>query len=274
MKGWVCLMYHDVTPEPVRPGGGGDYFSVTREGFERQLDQLADSGYSVCSLEEVVAKSGDGVKRIACTFDDGDIGQFTRGFPALAQRGMSATFFITTDWVGQAKFVSWDGLLEMKAAGMSLQSHTRSHPFLSELNAEQLRAELEGSRGELNSRLSQETTSVAFPGGDPPQPELRDTIRDAGYSIVATSRWGVNAARLPRHANEPVWIKRCTVRGAMPDALYQRVIDGDRWLSARKELREAALRGLRASLGPTRYARIRRGFLDAARGKKSSTNNA
>jgi peptidoglycan/xylan/chitin deacetylase (PgdA/CDA1 family) len=267
-------MYHDVTPEPVRSGGGGDYFSVSREGFERQLDQLADSGYAVCSLEEVVAKTGDGIKRIACTFDDGDIGQFLRGFPALANRGMSATFFITTDWVGRPEFVSWDGLSEMKAAGMSLQSHTRSHPFLSELNADQLRVELAGSKGELDSHLSQQTTSLAFPGGDPPQPELRNAIREAGYSIVATSRWGINPARLSRQGNEPVWIKRCTVRGAMPDAMYQQVIDGDRWLSARKELREAALRSLRASLGPTRYARIRRGFLDAARGKKSSTHSA
>jgi len=261
MSGWVCLMYHDVSPEPAHADGSGQYFSVSRSAFERQLDQLADLGYRVCSVEEAVNAPKSDRRLIACSFDDGDAGQFERGFPALAKRNMSATFFITTGWVGTPNYVTWDALREMKAGGMSLQSHTRTHPFLSQLDDAALRRELRESRDELDAELAQRTTSIALPGGDPPRRSLSPLFTEAGYSIVATSRWGVNASG-PRRGSEPTWINRCTIRGEMSPALFHRIAVADPWLSGKRRLREGVLRALRNSLGPTRYARWRRRFLN------------
>jgi peptidoglycan/xylan/chitin deacetylase (PgdA/CDA1 family) len=262
VSAWVCLMYHDVTADSAEPGQGKEYFSVSRSVFEHQLDQLAGLGRNVCNLETVVASpSPDGKRVIACTFDDGDAGQFDRGFPALAKRGMSATFFVTTDWVGKPGYVSWNGLREAKAAGMSIQSHTRSHPFLSELTAEELGNELAGSRAILDDQLGQQTTTLALPGGDPPRSALREQIAAAGYRIVANSRWGVNRART---SGSITWVNRCTIRGRMADDRFARVAQGDPWISATRQVREAVLRALRNSLGPTRYARWRRQLLQTS----------
>ena len=264
LRPWICLIYHDVTTETPAVTGGRDYFSVSAANFDRQLSIIQDRGLRGCSIAEAIDRPAGAV---AISFDDGDIGQAVRAFPALARRGMTATFFITTSWVGTPKYASWDQLRDMRAGGMSIQSHTHTHPFLSELDATRLRDELRRSREILDDRLQQRTTMIAFPGGDAPRPELRGMLLEEGYEVVATSRWGHNAAA---DSARPRFVKRCTVRGAPDAATFGAIVDGDRWMALKREARERALAFLRASLGPTRYASWRRGFLNAAGESKES----
>jgi len=252
----VCLIYHDVGATEEALTGGKTYFSVSQATFDRQLRAIADLGLQGRSIAEMLRDPTGGV---AISFDDGDLGQATRAFPTLARHGMTATFFVTTSWMGTAGYASWDQLREMRDAGMSIQSHTHTHPFLSELDADRLRDELRRSREILDERLEQRTTMLAFPGGDAPRRSLRHLLSECGYEVVATSRWGLN----PGGAGQPRFIRRCTVRGAPPDAVFSAIVRGDRWLGAKRTARERVLAFLRSSLGPTRYARWRRGFLNS-----------
>lgn len=258
---WICLMYHDVAPAAVGITGGSTYFSVSHTGFVRQLSALADAGLRGSSLAETLRDETG--RAVAVTFDDGDLGQATRAFPALAARGMTATFFVTTSWVGKTGYASWTQLAEMRAAGMAIESHTHSHPFLSELGADALRDELRRSRDLLNEKLDQRTSMLALPGGDAPRRELRGMLVDEGYAVVATSRWGVNRGDRTGH---PLYVRRCTIRGEPSDAAFMAIARGNAWLALKKRSRESMLAALRSSLGPTRYARWRRRVLDAAGG--------
>lgn len=259
--GWVALMYHDVSREPVGVSGGPQHFSVSRRTFAEQLDRLTGLGYRGRSLAECLASPVAG--QVAITFDDGDLGQFENGCSELAARGLTATFFITTDWVGKPGYVDWSQLRQMKAAGMSIQSHSKSHPFLSELAEPALRAELEGSRRRLDEELGQVTDTIALPGGDRPRRGLRPLLHAAGYRVVATSRWGVNTG----HSGEAglTWVKRCTIRGTPSTEYFDRVVRGDLRLGFARGIREATLAKIRETLGPTRYARWRRRLLDTVR---------
>lgn len=257
---WVCLLYHDVAPVGHGVTGGPEYFSVSETGFRRQLDAIAHEGLRGCSIEHALVTSEP---KVAISFDDGTAGMYERAFPALVERGMSATFFITTTWVGTSGFVTWDQLREMKRAGMSIQSHTRTHPFLSELSAAQLGVELRGSKEEIDGQLGQDTRQIGLPGGDAPRGKLADLIGEAGYSVVGTSRWGVNRTVV---GHDPVRIRRCTVRADPGEERFRRIITGDRWLAFERRSREFVLRSMRDALGPTRYARWRRRVLDASGG--------
>ena len=259
---WVCLIYHDVTPHTPAVTGGRDFFSVPADTFGRQLDLLRELGLTGKSIADMLA---DPAKAVGISFDDGDLGQAVRAFPALASRKMTATFFVTTSWMETPNYASWAQLREMRAAGMSIQSHTHTHPFLSELDEKRLRDELRRSREILDEKLGQRTTMLAFPGGDAPRPELRHLLVEEGYEVIGTSRWGRNVVQ---GAAAPRYIRRCTVRGAPPDAAFLAIASGDQWLSLKKQARESVLAFLRSSLGPTRYATWRRGFLNAA-GTKS-----
>lgn len=252
---WVCLIYHDVTPVDPSPGNR-EYFSVSAANFDRQLSIIADLGLRGCSIAEAITNPRGAV---AISFDDGDLGQAARAFPALAARGMSATFFVTTSWIGTPRYASWDQLREMVSAGMSVQSHTHTHPFLSELDEKRLSEELRRSKAILDEQLDQNTSMIAFPGGDAPRPELRSHLLEAGYEVLGTSRWGRNRVHSDRR---PRYVKRCTVRGAPADADFAAIVTGNRLMSLRKQARERVLALMRSSLGPSRYARWRRRFLD------------
>lgn len=257
-KPWVCLMYHDVAAAPIQAGDVPQRFAVGRAEFAQQLDYLRSRDFTGCALS--AALSGTLARPIAISFDDGNAGQYERGFRDLVARGMTATFFVTTDWVGRPGFATWEQLKEMRAAGMDVQSHSRSHPFLSELDAGELEQELRGSRDTLDERLDQRTEMLALPGGDWPRRALRPMIADSGYRVVATSRWGINHAATPK---DPVIVRRCTIAHGVEITTFGRVAAGDPALARRRGLREGFLGGLRSTLGATRYAALRRRFLDA-----------
>ena len=176
---------------------------------------------------------------------------------------MTATFYVTTDWVGTPGFVTWDHLWEMKAAGMSIQSHTCTHPFLSEQSAGNLLVELQESKRMIDRELDQDTSEIAFPGGDAPARGLRYVIGVAGYRVSVGTRWGNN-----RDGRMSGFIRRCTVRGELDADWANRVVSGDPWLAASWLMKEATLRRLRSTLGASRYARWRRKFLDVVKGAK------
>jgi peptidoglycan/xylan/chitin deacetylase (PgdA/CDA1 family) len=202
-----------------------------------------------------------GRRRVAITFDDGNAGQYELAYPALRARGMTATFYVTTTWVGRPGYVTWDQLREMVDAGMSVQSHTRAHPFLSELPADALRAELRESKREIDARLQQETVEIAFPGGDPPRARYRHLLAEAGYRIAVGTRWGLNRDATTWSPTQ--FVRRCTVRGVLDPVWAQRVVHGDPWLALKWTAKEATLRRMRTTLGASRYARWRRVVLDA-----------
>jgi len=262
-RGWVCLMYHEVTGgEPGR--SVGSWFAVSRATFGRHLDAIAAAGRRGCTVSEA-ARAGDGA-RVAITFDDGTIDHYQNAFPELVAHGMSATFFVVTTRVGQPGYVSWDQLREMRKAGMEIGSHTRTHPFLSELDAAALEREVGGARAEIDAALGQETVALALPGGDAPRRALRPLLGAAGYRVVATSRWGTNRVG-PEGAGgrQVAWIRRATVRGAADAAEFGRILAADPSLAALRRARESALGSLRRFLGPSRYARWRRAFLGVVR---------
>jgi peptidoglycan/xylan/chitin deacetylase (PgdA/CDA1 family) len=262
---WITLCYHDVQPVMPAGGGGPAHFTVPTASFELMLDTIARSGAIGCSLEAALASPG--MRRVAITFDDANIGQYENAFPALVARGMTATFYVTTEWIGTPGFCTWDHLRAMKAAGMSIQSHTCSHPFLSELSEGNLLIELQESKREIDRELGQDTTEIAFPGGDPPRRSLRYVIGAAGYRYGVGTRWGMNRdTQTFRHQ----FVRRCTVRGELTPDVAERYVRADPWMAASWIAKEATLRRLRSTLGASRYARWRRAFLDVIKGSKAS----
>ncbi len=255
--GWVCLLYHDVASRQT------DYFATPAPAFAAQLDAVRAAGYRGGSIAAALAARPED-RSLAISFDDGNLGQFAAAFPALAERGMTATFFITTSWVGRPGYVTWDHLRQMRDAGMSIQSHTRTHPFLSELGASALAEELRAAKHDLDQALGQDTDMLALPGGDFPRRRFAPLVREAGYRVVATSIWGVNRGVGTRDG----WteVRRCTVRGEPPLDEFRRVAAGDPALGRLRRGRERVLGTLRRSLGPSRYARWRRWFLEAVGG--------
>jgi peptidoglycan/xylan/chitin deacetylase (PgdA/CDA1 family) len=254
---WSCLMYHEVAVDSSL----ANYFAVSRDRFAAHLDTLRGLGLSPQSLEMTLAGNPDAV--VAITFDDGHASHYEEAFPLLVERGATATFFVTTGLVGTAGHVTWAQLRAMADAGMSIQSHTTSHPFLSELGWDAAEREIGGSRKDIEQHLGRPCTTLALPGGDPPRGWRNRDYLALGYRCVATSRWGPND-RLRTHGQELSSIRRYTVRRETPeDRLVRLALASEAF--GLEGLRYGATHAVRTVLGPTRYSRLRRAILKRLR---------
>lgn len=138
----VCvptLMYHAVSPAPR----GNDELFVDPDELEKQLQYLAENGYTTITFEDL-PRLGEIEKPVMLTFDDGYDDNYDYLFPLLQQYGMKATIFVITGYVNYPYYLTEAEIKEMSDSGLvSIQSHTNSHPDLDTLDEADTRHELE-----------------------------------------------------------------------------------------------------------------------------------
>jgi peptidoglycan/xylan/chitin deacetylase (PgdA/CDA1 family) len=116
------------------------------------------------------------------TFDDGWRNQFVYGFPIIEKYHYPATYFVFTDAVNKRGFMTWDNLRVLLDAGMSIGSHTRTHPFLTQVSDEkQLEQEIVESRHILEHKLHIRVDDFAYPFGQFNQHTVA-LVKRAGYA--------------------------------------------------------------------------------------------
>ena len=179
------LMYHDVKDKAL------NYFDVTREDFAAQLDRLKADGYKTLSMEEFVAVLQEGgkfpEKSVLITFDDGYRGVYERALPELEKRNMKATFFIATDLLDYQEetypYLTKEELRKMAASPLvSIGSHTRTHAHLEQIDSQQQKEEIAGSRKMLEKLTGRKIEALAFPYGGYDKSVI-EAVREAGYQV-------------------------------------------------------------------------------------------
>lgn len=81
--------------------------------------------------------------------------------------------------------LTWDALAEMRDAGMTIGSHSRTHALLTNETAASVQQELRVSRIALQQRLGIEAGCFAYPGGAF-NATVVEAVRAAGYRLAFT----------------------------------------------------------------------------------------
>jgi biofilm PGA synthesis lipoprotein PgaB len=184
----VALIYHHVDTKTPRST------SVSPELFTQHLDHLAEGGYTVLGLEEVLEalRTGGSLpdKAVVLTFDDGYSSVYETAFPMLQARGWPFTVFVCPDGIDHRRgpLVTWDQLREMAAAGVTIASHGLRHDHLHRRVAEEedadwqvrIKGELEESAARLTKEIGRSPAMMAYPYGE---------YDAALQSIVAEMGW-------------------------------------------------------------------------------------
>ncbi|MHB0980444.1 MAG: polysaccharide deacetylase family protein [Thermoleophilia bacterium] len=201
------LMYHYVDDEPPPAGPYADGLTVRTPDFREEMAYLAENGYRTVLLEDVAAALQGGQslpagRLVALTFDDGGLDNYTVAFPILREHGFVATFFVVSGRVGAEGSMTVEQLKEMRSAGMSIQSHTRSHPDLTGLGADALRAQLVGSKADIEEKVGGSVRVLCYPAGSYDK-SVVEAARSAGYTLAVTTKSGkdldpASALELPR----------------------------------------------------------------------------
>ena len=191
LRGVPVLTYHGVAAVAARTSNRrADKYLLAEAIFREQLALLAREGFRPALLGELWTRPGslpDAGSRAILTFDDGLVSQYEVAYPALAERGMRADFFVNTATIGQPGFLSSREIAEMQAGGMSFQSHGHDHVVLLGLSDQSLDRQLRDSKRRLEDRLGTAVDFFAAPYGFVSR-RIILAARRAGYRAVCTSR--------------------------------------------------------------------------------------
>ncbi len=214
------LMYHYVSEPPEDADAYRLDLSVPPELFAAQLDRILAEGYTTISLEQLLRHLVQGAplpeKPVIITLDDGYRDNYENAFPLLRERGMTAAFFIVTDFIdeGRPEYLTWDMVREMRDAGMTIGSHGRNHVSLKEQDTDYLIWQALGSLETIQYELGERPWFVAYPGGEYDQATI-DIFKSANYWAGLTTIQGAT------HRSDDLFqLRRVRVRGTTtPDDL-------------------------------------------------------
>ena len=194
------LLYHHLRDLTGHVSSAQRRWTLSPKKFEAQLEWIAKQGYQPITMAQLVAHLRHGNplpgRPIIITFDDGWKDHYEVAFPLLQKYNFVATFFVTTDSVGHAAFVSWEQLAEMSAAGMDIQPHSLTHPYLSKISAEKAFREIAESKQAIEQHLNIPAIVFAYPYGVYTE-KIIEMVKAAGYE-GATTLSGYNSGYIFR----------------------------------------------------------------------------
>lgn len=223
----TVLCYH-IVESPNDPR-----MEISRDTFRQQMRYLAMTGYNIIPLRtlyEYVTGKRNSIPKdaVVITIDDGWRSTYTEVFPEMQKLGFPFTVFVYPRIIGQTSHaLTWKQVKEMSDAGVDIESHSYSHPFLTKrrhatLDDRQYEAwleqELAGSRKMLEKETGRPVAFLAYPYGDYDHHLVAACAR-AGYEAALTCDFG-----RVKKASDPLRMKRFVIDKRMDFASFRRYL--------------------------------------------------
>ena len=165
--------------------------------------------FRVVSLTELLDRLTAGAdisRRLAITFDDGYRDNFTFAAAELRKRGLPATFFVTTGFIGtehtawwdagegiRSEWMTWSEVRRLQEQGFDLGCHTATHADCGQISLPEALLEIVGAKSRLESEINAPVRHFAFPYGSPMRmtEENRAIVQEAGFACCLSAHGGV-----------------------------------------------------------------------------------
>jgi peptidoglycan/xylan/chitin deacetylase (PgdA/CDA1 family) len=237
VTGALVLTYHAIEEGPpplcLEPGL-----------FERHLDCLREARVrcvTVSALAAAIAAGEPLDDLVAITFDDGLASAVETAWPLLAARGLLATVFCVSDYLGRESdwptqppsaprrpLATADALAVIAAEGAEIGSHGATHAPLDTSDRDLLERELAPSRRDLERELGVSVRALAWPYGAH-SAVAQAAARAAGYAVACTASPGIVGPRSPLLA-----LPRVDAHYVRRPALLRAALRGSPYLGARR----------------------------------------
>ncbi|MCA9391752.1 polysaccharide deacetylase family protein [candidate division WWE3 bacterium] len=105
------------------------------------------------AFANTVAYTPVATPQVSITFDDGYLDTLTNAAPILASQNITGTLYVTTGYIGQPGYMTWDQVHELvNDYGWEIGSHSKTHPDFETVTAEVLHDEVVGALDILQSQ--------------------------------------------------------------------------------------------------------------------------
>jgi peptidoglycan/xylan/chitin deacetylase (PgdA/CDA1 family) len=148
----IVFNFHGIgTPRAILPSDEIPYW-CERDLFLRLLDAIAN-------LQDEIGEP------VEITFDDGNRSDLDIAAPALAERNLSAAFFVCAGRLDDPRYLDRAALRTLEDMGMSIGSHGHSHVDLRKSDRATLQQETSESRRSLAEAVRGSVDTFAIPFG-------------------------------------------------------------------------------------------------------------
>jgi glycosyltransferase involved in cell wall biosynthesis/peptidoglycan/xylan/chitin deacetylase (PgdA/CDA1 family) len=218
-RGALILLYHSVGA----PGEPALRYVVPARRFARQMRWLKSRSYSIISLDELLRLRREyrlpPPRTVVVTLDDGYVDNAEVAAPVLQRLGMPATVFLVTgkainDWsdgngdpLARRRLLTPADAARLLGGPLRFGAHTRSHAMLTELDPQDVEAEVVGSGSDLEQALAAPVESFAYPYGRYDE-TVRERVASAGYLGACSTEAGHN-----RPARDDYALRRVEIFG-------------------------------------------------------------
>lgn len=137
--------------------------------------------------DDLAAAPRDGA--VVLTFDDGSSDHPALG-AALAERNLTAIFFISVGHMGTPGHIDPSALGDLVAQRHVIGSHGWSHRRLDQVPEAELSQEFDASRARLED-LTGVPVTLFSPAGGIRFPSLAERLEASGYEASRSTRWGI-----------------------------------------------------------------------------------
>ncbi|MDZ4722494.1 MAG: polysaccharide deacetylase family protein [candidate division Zixibacteria bacterium] len=207
----LCYHYFGID-QSTQPGIKDEdrAYITTQALFEEHLKFLKVNGCTAVSFSQI-EQYGKGAGALPAgpvilTIDDGHKSVLEIAAPLLKQHDWPAELFVIPTRVGKTGYLTWEELAILNRAGISSQSHGLTHRLLNRLSRSEIGNELSESKKCIEENLESRVSAFAVPMGGYPFC-LQDIARDAGYSFLCTSYYG-----LAEPLNRPYRLARLMIK--------------------------------------------------------------
>lgn len=238
----VSLLFHDVfLSDPSESGfmlKAADRYKLSVREFEAQLGALEAAG--------AIRESG-----ARFTFDDGGVSFYTISANRLEACGVRAHCFVSTDVIGQSRFLTAAQIRELDERGHVIGTHSVSHPArFNGLPYVVMLREWADSRKMLEDILGHAVTTGSVPGGYFSKAVAR-AASEAGLQLLFNSE----PVRTTRSIDGCTVAGRFTIRRGAPPDRSQKLVHPMPW-TRRKEWATWNAKGLVKPLLGSSYPRV------------------
>jgi peptidoglycan/xylan/chitin deacetylase (PgdA/CDA1 family) len=208
-RGVPILLYHRISSAPA--GTRNRTLWVDPPRFRRQIDALARAGYHGVTLGQVWRHWHHGAKLpskpIVISFDDGYASHYANAFPVLRRHRWPGVLNLQLDRIDVDDGLSRARVKTLLRAGWELGDHTATHPDLTTVGADALRAEVIDSKADLEALFGVPVDFFCYPYGRLDD-DVVQAVRDAGFLAATTTVRGRASA-----ADDPFRLDRIIASG-------------------------------------------------------------
>jgi len=169
--------------------------------------------------------------------------------PLLQAHDATATFFITSNFVGREGYLSWAQVKRLHEAGMEIGSHSLSHPYSTTISQEELMIEMQQSKFQIEQQIGAEVRSFAYPYGDYSQ-STHQTAIAAGYKYICTSKPGLCKTN-------SVIMERNSIHSNTITQDIEKLLNPSRLYLLQQKFKYAIRHILKRSLGVNNYLKLK-----------------